>query len=268
MTAFHINSVPTSNATGSTTTQSTSGTTMDPRSLAALATLIQQLAGGGTSAMRQDRAARNGEIASVQGQREGYTKDAAFTDSQGAMNQNVRLALEKMLPDLVRASEGAGTSQNSMRALLMQKGANQAAESASALGLNAAAAYGGVSNQMSSILQNLTAQQDPATTALLQALQIARGAVTNSTTSTTAPGNGGVIAPPSGSSSSAGASRSPMVGYTPPVQMMSYIAGSDANRYANDGTEGTDTARVTGNRVNGSDLSSLLQSNWTNDYTF
>lgn len=175
-------------ASSSTTNESGSSTTnasnMDPQSLAALNLLIKQLLGGGTQQMANDEAVRRGEINSVQAQRAGYSKDAAFGDAQGLIAQTLRQAMEKMLPSITRAAEGAGTSGNAMRALLMQDAQTRAAESASAAGVNAAIGYGNVAGNMNNTLEALTRPQDAATNALLNALQIAKGAVTNSTTNT------------------------------------------------------------------------------------
>lgn len=181
----------TQNQTGTSETNGTTSSAtnsrqqnMTPEGLAALNTLIQQLMGGGTQAMADDRARKIQEIQALQGQRAGYSKDNAFGDAQGAMAQQLRAVLDKIMPNLVRASEGAGTSQNSMRALLMQQGANQAAESASSLGLKAAVDYGNISNGTSNILLQLMAQQDPAVGALIQALNISKGSITNTQSTT------------------------------------------------------------------------------------
>jgi hypothetical protein len=158
---------------------------MSPANLAALNTLIQQLLGGGTANQKQDRAVKTNEIGTLQQQRAGYSKDAAFSDAKGLMAQQMRLTLEKLLPGINSASLGAGASQSSMRALLTQRAAENAAENASAAGLGAAVNYGQVSNGISSVLANLIAQQDPATAALINALSVAKGAVSNSKTTGT-----------------------------------------------------------------------------------
>lgn len=162
---------------------------MTPEALAALNGLIQQLLGGGTQAQAQDRANRLSEIDAVRALRGDYTKEAAFGDAQGAMAQQMRATLEKLLPSIVRAAEGAGTSQNSMRALMLQDAASKAAESASALGLKAAVDYGGLSGNYSQVLEALTrAQQDPVMEALLSALGISKGAVQKTSGSETTHG--------------------------------------------------------------------------------
>src|SRR5574337_153288 len=166
-------------------------TNMTPEQLAALNGLISQLLGGGTPAQAQDRAARLQEIQNVQALRGGYSKEQAFADAQGAMNQQLRASLEKLLPSIVRAAEGAGTSQNSMRALMLQEAAQQAADSAAGLGLKAAVDYGGLSGNFSQVLEKLTqVQQDPVTQALLEALGIAKGSVQNMTSSKTGESSG------------------------------------------------------------------------------
>lgn len=165
----------------SNTTNTSRTNNMSDASAAALEKLIAQLQGGGTAAMQQDRSTRSAEIAALQGQRSGYSKAAAFADSALVMDQQRQQALAQVLPSITRAAEGAGTSRNSMRALMLQKEAQQAAQSAAALGLKSATDYGNISNGMSNVLANLIGQNDPASAALLSALGIAKGAQTSTT---------------------------------------------------------------------------------------
>lgn len=169
------------NQSGSSSTNTTTASqNMDQQSFKALQELISVLQGGGTADMQRANAQRQQEIEANRVARGGYSKEAGFLDAQGAMAQQLRTVLEKLVPTITRAAEGAGTSQNSMRALLTQDAANRAAESSAALGLNAATAYGGLQAQFGSILEKLTQGDDPATKALLDALNIAKGAMTNS----------------------------------------------------------------------------------------
>lgn len=175
-------------STGSSTRDSSSSsrtTNMSPQNLAALDALIAQLLNGGTANQKQDRATKYGEIVELKRQRQGYSKEAAFADAKGLMAQQSRLTLEKLLPSINSASLGAGASSSSMRALLTQRAAENAAENASAAGLGAAVNYGQVSNGMSSVLANLIAQQDPVAMALVNALSVAKGSVTNTKTTGT-----------------------------------------------------------------------------------
>lgn len=171
----------------STTRSSSQSNTqnMTPGSLAALEQLIAQLSSGGTMTQRVQQAQRDQEIQANRNAREGYSRDNAFADAQGIMAQTMRQTLEKLLPGINRAASGAGASQGSMRALLTQQAASQAAEAASAQGLQAAVSYGGLQSQFGSILERLTQPNDAATASLLQALNVARGAVTNTSTSGT-----------------------------------------------------------------------------------
>jgi hypothetical protein len=160
---------------------------MSPQAAAALNLLISQLAGGGTAETRARAADRNQEINTVRGERSAYSKQAAFSDAQGLIQQQQRRALESMLPSISRAAEDAGSSGGALRALLMQDSANKAAESASALGMNAAVNYGNISSNLSQVLEKLT-QGDPngATALLVNALNVAKGAesTTDGTTKT------------------------------------------------------------------------------------
>jgi hypothetical protein len=167
------------NQTGSSNTVTQN---MDPKSMAMLQVLIQQLMSGGTQQQIEDKAARKTEINNVTQQRAGYSKEAAFADSQGLMAQTMRRVLEQLVPGINRGAEGAGTSAGSMKALLLNDAATKAAENASANGLNAAVQYGGVANGMSGILEALTRPNDATTTALLNAFQVLKGANTASST--------------------------------------------------------------------------------------
>lgn len=164
--------------------QSGSQTNMSPEALAALELLIKQLMGGGTQAMANDQAARKGEINKVTQQRAAYSKDAAFSDAQGLIAQTMRRAMEQLLPSINRSAEGAGASQSSLRALLLQDAANKAAESSAAQGLNAAVQYGQVGANLSQVLEALTRPDTTVSNALLNALQIAKGATSTSNTVT------------------------------------------------------------------------------------
>lgn len=177
----------TSTGVSTQTTNSSSKTqTLDDQTMALLRQMVAQLAGGGTPQMKQQQAERNAEIATLQNNRAGYTKDAAFADSQGLIAQQTRRVMESLLPNINRAAEDAGSSGGALRALLLQDAGNKAAESASALGVNAAASYGSTFNNSSSILEALTRVDPSSVNALAQIVNALKGGVTNTTgTSTT-----------------------------------------------------------------------------------
>lgn len=186
------NSNSTSNTSG---TQNTTGqqvqntnsttTTLSKTDQAALDLLIKQLLGGGTQQQAADEARRQQALGQVQNILQAYSKNNAFTDAQGAIAQQQRRALEQLLPSIVRSAEGAGTSQNSMRALLLQDAANKAAESSSALGLKAAVDYGGIQGNLANTLATLSQPNNSVVTALINALNIAKGANTTTKGTTT-----------------------------------------------------------------------------------
>lgn len=183
----------TNGTTNSTSTQNTSSNTnstnMDPKSLAALQALIAQLMGGGTKQQVSDQVARKNEINNVTQQRAGYSKDAAFADAQGLIAQTMQQALQQLVPSINKAAEGAGTSQSSIRALLLQDAAQKAAQSASVAGLGAATNYGQIATSLSGVLEALTRPNNDVSNALLNALGIAKGAVTNTNTTGTSTTN-------------------------------------------------------------------------------
>jgi hypothetical protein len=161
------------------TQTSSSKLNMPEYSAEALESLIRQLLGGGTPEIRAQQQTRTDEISRTRGQQNAYSKEMAFADSQGAVSAAMRRALEQLMPSITRAAEGAGTSANSMRSLLMQDAAQKAAESAATTGLNAAVQYGGLSAQFASVLESLTRPNPVNTEALIQALSVARGSVDN-----------------------------------------------------------------------------------------
>lgn len=226
----------------SKSSQSTTTSQLDPKSRAALEALIAQLQGGGTPTMQASTAQRQAEIARNQAVAGQYTKQAAFSDATGAMNAKVAEVLQQLLPNIVRAAEGAGTSQNSLRALLTQQAANNAAQSAATLGLNAATQYGQVNSQIGNILEALTRpQEDQATQALLQALGIAKGANVTSTTTGTSESN--QTSPASQRVSSGGVYNAPVqtpstaYGFAPEpsYNMDSFGPSADGNTYSTSG---------------------------------
>lgn len=117
---------------------------------------------------------RRQEIGTVRGQREDYSKEAAFTDAQGAVNAALRQALEQQMAAINRASAGAGASAGSMRALLAQQAARDAAESAATLGLKTATDYGGIALNASSVLEALTRPDAVGLDALIKALALSK----------------------------------------------------------------------------------------------
>jgi len=155
---------------------------MSDSSLAALEQLIATLQSGGTEDMQRSKQQQQQQIAINNANASQYSKAAAFGDAKGAMDEQTRKIMDSLMPTLARNAEGAGTSQNAMRALLTQQGAIQAAEAASTVGVNAAAQYGNVANGIQGILAQLVGMKDPAADALLQALGIAKGAVVNNNT--------------------------------------------------------------------------------------
>lgn len=237
-----VNSLSGRETSGSSKSSQSTTSQLDPKSQAALEALIAQLQGGGTPVMQASAAKRQEEIARNQAVAGQYTKQAAFSDATGAMNAKVAEVLQQLLPNIVRASEGAGTSQNSLRALLTQQAANNAANSAASLGLNAATQYGQVNSQIGNILEALTRpQEDQATQALIQALGIAKGANVSSTTTETSESS--QTSPSSQRVSSGGAYGAPVQtpstasGFAPEpsYNIESFGPSADGNTYSTSG---------------------------------
>lgn len=156
------------------TSENTNISNMDAVSMAALQRLVADLSAQQAGSMANTQAtAKQAKIGA-----EGYTKEAAFADSQAAMQAQIAKALESTMPQLVRASEGAGTSQSSMLALLQQQAASDAANQAATLGIKTAVDYGQIATGLLNAATQSAGTADPITAALLQALSTAKGAQT------------------------------------------------------------------------------------------
>lgn len=200
--------------TAGNTTGSTQVSNMPASALATLEALIAQLAGGGTEEQRAAQQARNQEIATANAQRSSYSKEAAFADAEGAMASQLANALRQLLPGIVRSAEGAGTSRSSLQALLIQQAAADSAAKAAELGLQSSAQYGSIASNLTATLEALTRVDSPVTQSLIQALQVAKGAVQ--------PSN-----PAGGTSVQAGYTPSSTVGGT----RQSYVAPTKQTAY-------------------------------------
>jgi len=152
---------------------------MTPESLAALQNLIQTLEAGGTPEQRASEARRRQTQSMVEQLLASVSTGAAMTDAQGLMALNLQQAMEKNMPAISKAIEGAGTSASSMQAVLSQQATRDASLAAGALGGQLAGQYAGERSNLASTLEALTRPNNQSTDALLQAFNIARGAVTN-----------------------------------------------------------------------------------------
>lgn len=170
------------NTSGSATDR-TSGTVrtttknMDDASLKALQDLIKSLSTGGSADDKRRWQQIQDEILVNQAQRQNYSKEASFADSSMAAAAQMFKALEQQMPTITAGIDSAGTSGSAMAALLTQNAAEAASRNAAQLQLDAAINYGQISNQASSIVADLLKIDNPATSQLLEALNIAKGAV-------------------------------------------------------------------------------------------
>jgi hypothetical protein len=134
--------------------------------LNALIRQLQQSVGNRGPLLQQ----RQEEIETNRSVREDYSKESAFTDAQALMAQQLQESMQASLSGLTRAMEGAGASGSSLRALMTQQAAQEAAQRAAALGAQQAVSYGGISNDTSQILELLTRPDDAALQALVAAV--------------------------------------------------------------------------------------------------
>lgn len=146
----------------------------DPTALANLQTLISQLISGGTTEQKANAGKKNEAMDLTKVALGNYTKSKAFQDSLDLMTQNLDASLKANKPAIQRAVEGAGTSAGSMQALLSQNLATDASQKAGAMGAEQAKAYGQITSQLLSTLNQSANQADPVVGDLLKALDLTR----------------------------------------------------------------------------------------------
>lgn len=144
---------------------------------------------GGTDQQKKTQAERDKEIKRNRQQQGEYSKDAAFADAQNLVDKAIADALEVAMPQIIANSEAAGTSKSSFRGLAVADAAQKGAVEGAALGSQLSVAYGQIYNQLANTLEALT-RQDPNGPAamLLQALNVAKGAVTSGVSTTDSSG--------------------------------------------------------------------------------
>lgn len=152
---------------------------MTPEAQASLQILIQQLQDGGTTEQRRAKDNRNQTEALIQGLLGAVSPDQALEDAKGLMALNLQQSMEKNMPAIQRAIEGAGTSASSMQGLLSQALARDSALAASALGAGQQAQYAQQRSNLASVLENISRENNTVTASLLDALDIAKGAVSS-----------------------------------------------------------------------------------------
>lgn len=188
-------------ASSQSSSQSSFAGIQDADYQAALKSLIQLLQGGGSAEFKASQASRREQTGATQHLLGQYDKNLAFLDAEAMMAQNLRQSLEKNMPAIAKAVQGAGTSASSMQGLLSTKLATESAQAAGALGAEQAKAYGGIQAQLSSVLEALTRPDNMNEQALIKALDLGRIQTSSSVSSGSSSDSGG------GGGSSGGSSR-------------------------------------------------------------
>lgn len=169
-----------SSSSRSTTTQQ--ATNLPPEVLANAIAMLTQLTNGGTPQQRAEIANRLRVQQLVEGLLTDVSTGQAMQDSEAAMAQQLRVALEKQMPTIQRAIEGAGTSASSMQALLSQKLATESAQATGAVGADQAKSYANNRSQLASVLEALTRPQNTVDSTAVQLINALKGSVQSSST--------------------------------------------------------------------------------------
>lgn len=191
----------------SSSTVQSSTQNMTSSALAALDSLILGLSGGTSSgggnplfgggggkgtkantaaaeAIKRTEAQYNQQVLNAQQLQADYSKSAAFSDSQAAVAATLADALKQAMPTITAGIDSAGTSGSALSALLTQKAAADAAAEGAKLGLSAAIDYGNIAVAAGNTATGLLQSGNPLVNALLESLNIAKGAVQNTTENT------------------------------------------------------------------------------------
>lgn len=167
----------------------------DKEALQALQQVLQDMVSGGTPEQKQQRAERQAQIASARQAAGDYSKGAAFSDASALMAQMLRQAMEKNMPAISRAVQGAGTSASSMQGLLSQKLAAESSQAASALGAEQAKAYGAIQAQLQGVLEGLTRVDNSGAENIFKALDLFKVQKGNSWGTSSTSGGGTTLVP-------------------------------------------------------------------------
>lgn len=178
-------STQSSSGTSSNSSQNTSSSSSftgitDENALATLSALIEQLASGGTAADKTQQVERTKTIADTRAAAANYSKDAAFADAADLITQSLQKSLEASQPAISKSIQGAGTSASAMQGLLATKASTDAATAAGALGAQQATNYGGITAQLSSVLEALTKADPSITNSLVNALGLLKNTTSES----------------------------------------------------------------------------------------
>jgi len=159
--------------------ENTAQQNMTPEALAQLTNLITALQGGGTPEQKASEARRRQVQALTEQLLGTVSSERAFSDAEKMMALNLQQAMEKNMPAIQKAIEGAGTSASSMQGILSQQTARDAALASGAVGGQMAAQYAGQRSSLAGTLEALTRPTNDVTNSLINALQVSKGAVTN-----------------------------------------------------------------------------------------
>lgn len=251
-----------SKSTTSNSTITTKNKNMSDSALAALDNLIAQLAKGGTPQDQQRWKQIQSEIKANTLQQQKYSKESAQYDADTAAKAAQYEALQKMAPTITAGIDSAGTSGSAMAALLAQDAADAAARSSAQLQLDAMISYGQIANQASGNNVELLKIDNPVTQQLLAALDIAKGAVTESTQTTKASEssrwNENITT--AGSSKSSGSSTTTQIGTIGPQTKVTTTIGNNGGN--NGGSTGPSTITKSSNFTTPSSYSSGNTNYW------
>ena len=182
----------------------------NPEGLAALMNYIRMQGAGGSPDYLAQRAKRDQAYQNAAEFQNDWTTEAAFHDAAQLMSLNLQQSMEKQMPAISKAVQGAGTSASSMQALMSNKIAQDAALGAGALGAEQAKAYAQAQASLQGTLEKFTNIDLSNETNFLRALDLLKVATSQQSSSSHSTSSGSSVDP--AKSSGGGGSSGNVVG--------------------------------------------------------
>ena len=175
-----------------------------PQDEALIRTMLQQLMGDGTPQQQEERKRRDLALQNIYSLLGQVSPEAAKADASGSVSLALQRILEKNMPAISRAVEGAGMNTSTMQGVLSSQMARDASLAAQDAQARQEQAYAQQRSNLAQMLDPLTRQQASQSGEAVQLLNLLRGANRTTTTSQRSPSSNRSVGNPSVGSSGIG----------------------------------------------------------------
>lgn len=180
-----------------------------PQDEALLRTLLQQLMGPGTQQQQEERQRRDLALQNIYSLLGKVSPEAAKADAAGSVSLALQRIMEKNMPAISRAVEGAGMNTSTMQGVLSSQMARDASLAAQDAQARQEQAYAQQRSNLAQMLDPLTRPQASQSGEAVQLLNLLRGANRTTTTSQRSPSSNRSMGNPSVGSSGIGYTQRP-----------------------------------------------------------